>query len=113
VRTGAALGDEDVAVAYCGQRRRLVPVEGWRIETVARRSGVHHSAVRRALRDMPKAERPRRPSDCSGIRITGLCLTGGQLHPATLGCRTRGGLPWSELSAHELPIHASEVSPSK
>jgi transposase len=31
------------------QMRRLVLVEGWRIETVARRFGVHHSTVRRAL----------------------------------------------------------------
>jgi transposase len=33
------------------EMRRLVLVEGWRIETVARRYGVHHSVVRRALRD--------------------------------------------------------------
>lgn len=36
-----------------GQMRRLVLVEGWRVETVARRFGVHHSVVRRALRDDP------------------------------------------------------------
>ena len=30
--------------------RRLVLAEGWRIETVARRFGVHHSVVRRVLR---------------------------------------------------------------
>lgn len=45
-----------------GQMRRLVLVDGWRIETVARRFGVHHSVVRRALRDTPGPERPRRPS---------------------------------------------------
>lgn len=45
-----------------GQMRRLVLIEGWRIETVARRFGVHHSVVRRALRDTPGPERPRRPS---------------------------------------------------
>jgi len=33
------------------QVRRLVLGEGWQIETVARRFGVHHSVVRRALRD--------------------------------------------------------------
>jgi transposase len=33
------------------EMRRLVLVEGWRLETVARRYGVHHSVVRRALRD--------------------------------------------------------------
>lgn len=31
--------------------RRLVLREGWKIETAARRFGVHHSVVRRALRD--------------------------------------------------------------
>ena len=36
-----------------GQMRRLVLSEGWRVETVARRFGVHHSVVRRALRDEP------------------------------------------------------------
>lgn len=41
--------------------RRLVLGEGWRIETVARRFGVHHSVVRRALRDTGAA-RPPRPS---------------------------------------------------
>jgi transposase len=35
------------------QMRRLVLVERWRIETVARRFGVHHSTVRRALDDAP------------------------------------------------------------
>lgn len=33
------------------QMRRLVLVERWKIETVARRFGVHHSTVRRALDD--------------------------------------------------------------
>jgi transposase-like protein len=33
------------------EMRRLVLVERWRIETVARRFGVHHSTVRRALAD--------------------------------------------------------------
>jgi transposase-like protein len=31
------------------EMRRLVLVEGWRIQTVARRFGVHHSVVRRKL----------------------------------------------------------------
>src|SRR4051812_38647668 len=35
------------------QMRRLVFVERWKIETVARRFGVHHSTVRRALLDDP------------------------------------------------------------
>lgn len=38
------------------QMRRLVLGEGWKIETVARRFGVHHSVVRRALRDAPPFE---------------------------------------------------------
>jgi transposase len=33
------------------EMRRLILREGWKIETVARRFGVHHSVVRRALRD--------------------------------------------------------------
>jgi len=33
--------------------RRLVLGEGWRIGTVARRLGVHHGVVRRALFDTP------------------------------------------------------------
>jgi transposase len=36
--------------------RRLVTREGWKIETVARRFGVHHSTVRRALHDGPQEE---------------------------------------------------------
>jgi transposase len=32
--------------------RRLILREGWKIETVARRCGVHHSTVRRALADI-------------------------------------------------------------
>ena len=43
------------------QMRRLVLVERWRIETVARRFGVHHSVVRRALQD-DAGERPKTPS---------------------------------------------------
>ena len=39
--------------------RRLVLAEHWRIETVARRFGVHHSVVRRAIRDGVPAARPR------------------------------------------------------
>jgi transposase len=38
--------------------RRLVLVEKWRIETVARRFCVHHSVVRRVLRDEPPGEKP-------------------------------------------------------
>jgi transposase len=44
------------------QMRRLVLGEGWKVETVARRFGVHHSAVRRALRDDAGVARPPRPS---------------------------------------------------
>jgi transposase len=44
------------------QMRRLVLAEGWLIETVARRFGVHHSVVRRALRDTTGAAPPPRPS---------------------------------------------------
>jgi len=44
------------------QMRRLVLAEGWHIETVARRFGVHHSVVRRALRDDPGRERSGPPS---------------------------------------------------
>ena len=44
------------------QMRRLVLAEGWQIETVARRFGVHHSVVRRALRDEPESDRPKPPS---------------------------------------------------
>jgi transposase len=44
------------------QMRRLVLVEGWKIGTVARRFGVHHSVVRRVLRDDLPLERPRPPS---------------------------------------------------
>jgi transposase len=41
------------------QMRRLVLVERWKIETVARRFGVHHSTVRRALDDAaPSPESP-------------------------------------------------------
>jgi transposase len=38
------------------QMRRLVLVDRWRIETVARRFGVHDSTVRRALIDEPRLE---------------------------------------------------------
>jgi transposase len=44
------------------EMRRLVLVEGWRIQTVARRFGVHHSVVRRAIRDGAMGERPGTPS---------------------------------------------------
>jgi transposase-like protein len=50
------------------QMRRLVLVEGWRIETVARRFSVHHSVVRRALQD-DAGERPKTP--CNGMQETG------------------------------------------
>jgi transposase len=39
--------------------RRLVLGERWKIATVARRFGVHHSVVRRAVRDPQQATRPR------------------------------------------------------
>jgi transposase len=44
------------------EMRRLVIVEGWRIQTVARKFGVHHSVVRRAIRDGAMGERPPIPS---------------------------------------------------
>lgn len=44
------------------EMRRLVIVEGWRLQTVARRFGVHHSVVRRAIRDGTMGERPGTPS---------------------------------------------------
>jgi transposase len=40
------------------EMRRLVLREHWRIETVARRFGVHHSVVRRALREDTQTEQP-------------------------------------------------------
>jgi transposase-like protein len=45
--------------------RRLVLREGWKIETTARRFGVHHSVVRRALRELeqPADRRPTAPSE--------------------------------------------------
>ncbi len=46
-----------ITAAMRAEMRRLVLVEQWRIETVARRFGVHHSVVRRALRD-DAGERP-------------------------------------------------------
>ena len=46
-----------ITAAMRAEMRRLVLVEGWRIETVARRYGVHHSVVRRALHD-DAGERP-------------------------------------------------------
>jgi transposase len=39
------------------QMRRLVLVEGWKVETVARKFRVHHSVVRRAVRDGGQPER--------------------------------------------------------
>lgn len=44
------------------QMRRLVLAEHWRIETVARRFGVHHSVVRRSIREGVPAALPQRPS---------------------------------------------------
>jgi transposase len=44
------------------EMRRLVLREGWPIETVARHFGVHHSTVRRALRDRPPEPTPPQPS---------------------------------------------------
>jgi transposase len=44
------------------QMRRLVLVELWKIETVARRFGVHHSTVRRTLVDAPQLEGAKAPS---------------------------------------------------
>ena len=44
------------------EMRRLVLVQHWRVETVARRFGVHHSTVRRALRDDDDGTPPVVPS---------------------------------------------------
>ena len=41
--------------------RRLVLADGWKIETVARRFGVHHSVVRRATRTAPASVRASMP----------------------------------------------------
>jgi transposase len=52
------------------QMRRLVLVEKMKIETVARRFGVHHSVVRRAIRD-PSSESPpvpARPSKLDALK---------------------------------------------
>ena len=38
--------------------RMLVLRDGWKIETVARRYGVHHSVVRRAIADAPAEDAP-------------------------------------------------------
>jgi len=51
-----------ITPAIRAEMRRLVIRDCWRIETVARRFGVHHSVVRRALRDDLPPERPRPPS---------------------------------------------------
>jgi transposase len=45
--------------------RRLVLADGWKIETTARRFGVHHSVVRRAIRTEPLGERV--PSPLSSL----------------------------------------------
>jgi len=44
------------------QMRRLVLAEHWPIETTARRFGVHHSVVRRAIREAAPSPQPARPS---------------------------------------------------
>lgn len=44
------------------EMRRLVLREGWRIQTVATRFCVHHSVVRRALREDGQADPPGQPS---------------------------------------------------
>lgn len=44
-----------------GEMRRLVLLQLWKIETVARRFGVHHSTVRRVLRDAEVGELPALP----------------------------------------------------
>ena len=51
-----------VTTALRGEMRRLVLREHWLIETVARRFGVHHSVVRRAICDDPPAARDPDPS---------------------------------------------------
>ena len=46
-----------------GEMRRLVLRDGWKIETVARRYGVHHSVVRRVIDDAPpETKSPPKPS---------------------------------------------------
>jgi transposase-like protein len=44
------------------EMRRLVLREGWRIQTVATRFCVHHSVVRRALREDGQTDPPGQPS---------------------------------------------------
>jgi hypothetical protein len=40
------------------EMRMLVLRDGWKIETVARHFGVHHSVVRRAIADAPAEDAP-------------------------------------------------------
>jgi transposase len=96
-----------------GQIRRLVLVEGWRIETVARRFGVHHSVVRRALRDEPGTERPRLPSRLDPFkpyiveRLTELpSLSAVRLHSELLAKGLRLGIT-------QLRRYVAEVRPPR
>jgi transposase len=50
------------------EMRRLVLRESWRIGTVARRFSVHHSVVRRALRDDVAGEPARRPTGLDAFK---------------------------------------------
>ncbi len=51
------------------EMRRLVLGEGWKIETTARRFGVHHSVVRRAISDaLPPAHKPVTPSSLDAFK---------------------------------------------
>jgi len=93
------------------QMRRLVLGEGWRIETVARRFGVHHSVVRRALRDTGGAVRPPRPSKLDPYkpyiveRLTELPdLTAARL---LLELRTRGAkVGYSQVKRYVAAVRA-------
>lgn len=50
------------------EMRRLVVVERWRVETVARKFGCHHSVVRRALESAQKTERRPAPSQLDAFK---------------------------------------------
>ena len=82
--------------------RRLVLADGWKIETVARRFGVHHSVVRRATRTEPVAERS--PVPPSALEPFKPYIVSGHEDPQVSGasrpalCRPRRALHLSAFS---------------
>jgi transposase-like protein len=98
-----------ITAAMRTEMRRLVLVEGWRIETVARRYGVHHSVVRRALRD-DAGERPA-PTSVQALRSGGrvdhrsVCFP--IVAPRTSSNRSRGAARPSRGAT--VPIPRSET----